>query len=239
MSGSRDIWDAIFGRSGDDDAEPAELDPELESAIEVRDGVHYLRHPACCEEYDKHSHQRYNARLAEWKSKREQARKQGNWRAYVDCYEKRFWVDALMETKNQGPALEWAQLVRDTWILSDELWDAWPKWREVFSNRAELPGFMTAAETDYLALQSDPIEVYRGCHEASIDGLSWTMDWKTAQYSASQIKPRSAARIIQGRVNRADVFAFVDKKEESEIIVFPELVSERKVLMKSGGWLDG
>jgi hypothetical protein len=237
MTEERNIWD-IINTGRDDGDERVELDAELSGKIVELGGAKQIRHPCCCDEYHRKRHSNYNLSLEEWKAKRAQAREAANWQVYVECSEKLFWADALLEIKAQVPAPEWAQVVRNAWILSDQLWEIWPKWRTIFADRAALPGFMTRDEAAYLAGCNDPITVYRGCHEATIDGLSWTTDLDAAVYFEYHVKPRHVALIVEGHVNRSDVFAFVDKNEEFEVIVLPECVIERKVLKKSGRWIE-
>jgi len=52
------------------------------------------------------------------------------------------------------------------------------------------------------------------------------------------IKPRNLAIIVEGKVSKADVVAYVGKDEEFEIITFPEKVTGEKLLHKGGKCLD-
>lgn len=225
----------IFGRRNE---EPENLHPELEGARVTEEGVSYLRHPACCEKYSSRRNHHYNQRLAEWTERCLKAQAQKDWDGYLHCHEKRYWPEALTKIKGAMPLAVWAQLVRTAWVLSDEFWNIQEKWRVLLANRVDFPGFMTDAELGILARLPDPLTVYRGGRIESVAGLSWTTKLEIADYFEYQIKPRGTAMVVEGLIAKVDVFAFIDKDEESEIIAFPERIVEQRVIKKAGTWLD-
>ncbi len=72
----------------------------------------------------------------------------------------------------------------------------------------------------------DSITVYRGVGSKSReDGISWTIDKKTAIWFANRFS--SKGYVLQGVVEKDDILAFFNDRNESEIIVSPKKVKEK------------
>jgi hypothetical protein len=92
-------------------------------------------------------------------------------------------------------------------------------------NRVRSPNIMymmTEVERKKLADLPDEFRIYRGHHERLLNELSWTLDLNIAgQYAIGWEEER---QISTGIVSKQDVIAFVDRWQESEIIVPSTLV---------------
>jgi hypothetical protein len=76
---------------------------------------------------------------------------------------------------------------------------------------------MTELEQQHLTDLPDEFRIYRGHHERLLNEISWTLDLNIAgQYAVGWDEER---KISTGIVSKQDVIAFVDRWQESEIIV--------------------
>ena len=81
---------------------------------------------------------------------------------------------------------------------------------------------MTEVERQKLADLPDKIRIYRGHHERLLNEISWTLDLNIAgQYAVGWEEKR---QISTGIVSKKEVIAFVDRWQESEIIVPARMV---------------
>ena len=97
---------------------------------------------------------------------------------------------------------------------------------EKFSgNRNRSPNviyMMTEVERRKLIDLPDEIRIYRGHHERLLNEISWTLDLNIAgQYAVGSEGKR---QISTGIVSKQEVIAFVDRWQESEIIVPARMV---------------
>jgi hypothetical protein len=228
--GFEKLMDEILGRT---DAAPEDLVPELSATLITAGGNRWIKHPSCCARYEERNNAAYNARLREWRDCCSAKRANKEWSEYFRCYAEPFWPDALLEIKAEIEVHPWAQAVRAAWTESHELWCCSDRWRKVLGYKAEVALMMTNEERAYLDSLGDEFTVYRGCHKDSIEGLSWSIKRSAAEYFADRIRAYSLRRIVERRVKRSDVIAFVGKREEAEVVVFPEL------LMSTDGQGDG
>lgn len=70
-----------------------------------------------------------------------------------------------------------------------------------------------------------PRTIFQGCathHEGA--GLSWTLDLEQARWFADR---HPDPTVWSGVVDAADILAYLNAKEEQEVLVLPERVSER------------
>jgi hypothetical protein len=92
-------------------------------------------------------------------------------------------------------------------------------------NRARSPNIihmMTEVERQKLADLPDEFRIYRGHDERLLNEISWTLNLNVAgQYAVGWEEEH---KISTGTVRKQDVIAFVDRWQESEIIVPPRVV---------------
>ena len=81
---------------------------------------------------------------------------------------------------------------------------------------------MTEVERQKLADLPDEIRIYRGHHERLLNEISWTLDLNIAgQYAVGWEEER---QISTGIVSKQEAIAFIDRWQESEIIVPARMV---------------
>lgn len=76
--------------------------------------------------------------------------------------------------------------------------------------------FMTPEEHEALRRMKFPLKVWRACNSEDDGGLSWTVSMKVAVEFAARGKCR---KIITREVERKDVFAYINRRGEDEIII--------------------
>ena len=84
------------------------------------------------------------------------------------------------------------------------------------STRACRNYFMTPEEHEVLRNMKFPLKVWRACSGDDDDGLSWTVNLEVAMEFAVRGKCR---KIITREVVRKDVFAYINRRGEDEIII--------------------
>jgi hypothetical protein len=78
---------------------------------------------------------------------------------------------------------------------------------------------MTEEERTELAALPETFTVWRGLetrHKRAIEGLSWTLSRRIAEWFAIRIK--SKGYLVEGCVRRNDVFALLNGRDEREIV---------------------
>jgi len=138
------------------------------------------------------------------------------------------------------------------WRLFREVWERTESFspRELFVKLLRIHpeqrhAMMTEAERAQLASMPNAFDVYRGVgNRQYLSGFSWTTDQARAEVFARRLLDDPLAAVVRlgrgfdpvhqadpivahGTVRRADVIAYLDEREEHEIVTLPEHVSIR------------
>lgn len=121
----------------------------------------------------------------------------------------------LKERNNLSDERYW-EILRTVWILSGKVDN-----QEVFrtlmqSTRKEKYYFSTPEESQKLRSMPEEFEVFRATNDENDRGLSWTVSY---QYALHYQRVFKKAMIITKVVKRNEVFAFVERNNEDEIII--------------------
>jgi len=121
----------------------------------------------------------------------------------------------LKEQKNLSDERFW-ELMRTVWILAGSVEHA-PKFRNLMqSSRPQRFYFSTPEEAKFLRELPEWFDVYRATNSMEDGGLSWTLSKEYAQwYKQAYEKKLILSRLIK----RSEVFAYIDRNKESEIIL--------------------
>lgn len=149
----------------------------------------------------------------------------GDYQGAIAIIEQPYRVTTLteiLERHDLDNSTYWA-LVRSVWLHSENIWQNKRRWRRLWTDKGRISTRHLAMEADELAaLQAMPdvIAVWRGANPKHGKGLSWTIDPDIAQWFAERPRGPSRGRrvLLEGRVRKADVFAFLQAREESEIV---------------------
>lgn len=107
------------------------------------------------------------------------------------------------------------EFLRTVWVLAGKR-EWYTLFRELFaSKRPRRDWFMTIEDARVLDSMPEEFEVYRAAYPEEDDGLSWSLDKGfVVDYAAEN------GRVILERwVNKRDVFAYISRRGEEEILI--------------------
>jgi hypothetical protein len=122
------------------------------------------------------------------------------------------------------------RLLRAMWLSQRTLWEHIRHYKDFFQSRiGSRSEMMDAEERETLANLPNLITVYRGVRGYKADGLSWTIDYDIAKKYANRARTddRTAygRTVFTGTIQKCDVVAFINARNESEIIAQAAAVS--------------
>lgn len=202
------------------------LDPELEPYLEESTFLGLcLKHPLVFQvPY-------FNAGMANLAYRHktgmvDKARSEKDWHSYIWLHERPYRFDALNDVLAEVNVSDEDEhsLIRDVWIDSENVWQHFYAWVEIFSHEdlnSEM--LMTDKERARLAALPEVVRIYRGATlEMNEDGLSWTLDQGRAKWFAERFSHRGSAVVIHADVPRDQIVALLEGRSEDEVIVLPE-----------------
>lgn len=178
----------------------------------------------------------------------------GAYRRYLLLHERPYRFEALRELLEQEQAWDYEGdaddrsvekqagvwgLVSYVWCDSENIWQNLDEWGDVW--QSEFPHRERAMDEDErvsLGAMPDVIEVYRGyTHPDGLRGMSWTVDREQAIWFAQRFAMMEgrAPHLATGHVRKGDVFAYFNRRSESEIVALPdavEIVSHARIARK-------
>lgn len=121
----------------------------------------------------------------------------------------------VKEKKNLSDERYW-ELLRTVWILCGCNEDAEMFRQLMKSGRGQRYYFSTPEESAELRDMPDVLQVYRATNDSNDNGLSWTLSKEYAEwYKEAYCKDT----IISRQIKKGQVFAYINRNKESEIIL--------------------
>jgi hypothetical protein len=117
-----------------------------------------------------------------------------------------------------GADLDVLALVADVWVDSENINQNLDEWRSLICNGEGGMWLGTLDEQTEFDALPDPIPAYRG---GSVGDWSWTTDRKVAEFFSR----RSGLDVREALIPKADVFGYLTRRGESELLV--RLTDER------------
>jgi hypothetical protein len=152
------------------------------------------------------------------------ARADGDWEKYVFLYVRPYRLDAMfkapMKHLRKTPSEFW-KLVGRVWIDTENAHQHPKKWRQLWGEPIEgRRACMSEEEIRFLDTLPEQIEIWRGTsHKRSLAGLAWTLDREKAVWFAQRFCSESRAPLLaKGIVEKRDVLAYFEKRDEREIL---------------------
>lgn len=108
------------------------------------------------------------------------------------------------------------ELLKSVWVAVGSTALSGEFRRYMQSSRPYRNYFMTPEEHEALRGMSFPMKIYRGCNGKNDDGISWTTNIEVAVDFATRGKKE---KILCREVERKDVFAYINRRGEDEIII--------------------
>ena len=168
-----------------------------------------------------------------------EAEADNNWSRWVFLHERPYRCDALLNVRTKGCRPdEFAAIAAEVWVDSENIPQYLNQWRFIFKSTGG-HWWMDAGERECLAGLPDQFVVYRG--ECEDGGFSWTLSFDVAKFFATRGTNNSTDVITKGVVRKRDVFAYLGRRSEEEVLVTNrKLVSGQRVCWTLGkGRIDG
>jgi len=121
----------------------------------------------------------------------------------------------IKQKDNFSPERYW-EIMRSVWIICGSI-DTADMFRSLMqSNKRSKFYFSTPEETRKLKAMDGLIKVYRATSDKHDNGLSWTT---SKEYAVRYGKDFSKTLILEKTISKNKIFAFIDRNNESEIII--------------------
>ena len=170
--------------------------------------------------------ERINAAYIKLKGFADEYKARGQYFAYLFITKRPSRLDVFVD--------ELLPLLKDQqyWKLLAYIWtDAegpgvnYPTWSQLFASKRPFRDLlMNKAERTTLAAMPEVLTVYRG--GSTKKGLSWTLSEERARWFAERFKDaKKPSKVFQGTVPKSKVYAYLDDRQEQEIVVNPRFVT--------------
>lgn len=220
MNDQIDAMRELLGKS-----EP--LVPPLEACLVDTSSGPWIKNPLVNTMYTPAMNALYNAQYRSKLTHLAELAEKGAWDLWIWLHERPWRFDALCEIADEMTDEEFWQEVAQVWIDSENIRENAEAWDELL--RTDRPGhehMMGRAERVALLGLPEIIDVYQGHTDQRDDGWSWTTDRDKAEWFAHRFAAfeDSEPALSIGSVLRQDVLAYFTGRNESEILIAPELV---------------
>lgn len=210
-----------------------DLCPELAACLRhVPEGWDVVHHPLVISiMHIPQLNGRVNQQLVAKKKMIEEASDARDWMTYVFGHERPYRAEALESISGRvDDDTEWWDLVGRVWTDTENPHECCEAWEAIFEDRDGRDRMMGYEESERLFLMPDELVVYRGSNAPDKlgSGYSWTTDKKVARWFATRYNRRGW--ITTGTVDKADIVAVIDRRNEHEVIVYPENVRDMKTV---------
>jgi hypothetical protein len=175
-----------------------------------------------------------NRRFVKKAKKAEELWDKRDYRPYLHLHEREFRVGALEKLLAYGHQLsdaEIARLVGEVWIDSENIHQDRGRWRRIWRSLKTPQSAMSEEDLAGLAVQPDPLTVFRGVTHPRHDklSLSWTTDRGKAIALARRFPTETDFLLLTtGQVAKKNIFAYFTGGKESEVVVLPRFIKNRQ-----------
>lgn len=156
---------------------------------------------------------------AQYEAKRqavEQARDECDWHSYVALHERPYRIAALAEVPRT--AEDYWQMVSLWWVDTEYPSLIMADWLAILAD-PQARAMMDEDEQAVFEGLPEAVVVYRGVGEGGIDnGLSWTLKRTCAEWFAARF---GTGHVVERTVPKADIVAYVNRRNEQEVILLP------------------
>jgi hypothetical protein len=148
----------------------------------------------------------------------EQAYKESDWGGYVFEHERPYRINIFKGIERELNDQAYWELLAEVWIDCENIWQNKVEWKDLWNNgRSEKQFAMVPEERETLERLPNELRIYRGIRDAdNIDGLSWTLCREKAIWFARRFRGNI---LLTATANKLDVHAFLNRRNEREIIV--------------------
>src|SRR4051794_15533234 len=221
----------------DNQAAPERLCPELMARLEPDTGqpLRFVRHPLVNAPYDGEVSAKnafYNGKLRDMTEAVGKAKVERNWADFLFGHERPWRIDAFAEIQGELSDTEYWEWLSEIWTDTEYPHQSLGMWRRFW--RAKRPGREAAMEPEeraVLAALPDRITVYRGTQfPTHTGGISWTLDPDKARWFATRfLDGGEDAYLVHGQLEKRHVLAYLDGRNEREIVALPERIKNVQI----------
>lgn len=216
--------------------EPEELHPDLQPyVVDLGQTGTWVKHPLC---FSPMHIPHLNARLNEQYAKKQELlskyEEEGEWSLIpLLLFERPYRLEAFESIKHNLSDEEYWEVLSEIWTDSENIWQNDTEWRNCLESEREGRSkyFMDEDEQKVFKALPAEVEVYRGyAHDGASEGLSWSLNKERAEWFAKRLvhRPEEKPRLVSGKVKKQHVLAYLNGRQEEEIVVMPELVTDRE-----------
>ncbi|MDB4778227.1 hypothetical protein OAG68_02100 [bacterium] len=202
-----------------------ELLPELQAAM----SGHVIRHPLLVATTG--SIAMNNFLLLSKRREIENAEKETDWFKYIFTHEKPFQLSAFMDVAERMDDRTYWELASSVYTQSENLHQNQAAIRQVLtSDRPERTAMMTTEEQQFLDGLPSQVEIFRGFAFDNSRGWSWTISRDKAEWFANRYAKElgGITRVASGSIAKCDVIAYLDGRDEKEIVCDPKSIDSIK-----------
>jgi hypothetical protein len=205
------------------------LHPHLADHVEeVAELGPMLKHPLVFwtmyhEDFNDDINKVYKSKLKKIK----QCYKSKNWSQFILLHERPYRLDAFLGICRDLSNKDYWSLLLSTWLDTEFPTINKEVWLQLFTRKT--PGkrkVMSSKERRVLRdLPDKDIDIYRGYgDEQHKDGISWTLSYEKASWFATRFY-KEAPIVAEGICDKKDIIAYLNDREEEEIVIDPESVN--------------
>jgi hypothetical protein len=194
------------------------LDEELQAWVEPGPLGNFLNHPLVQDMMVDAIPGLANMRLRDKRKRVNAAIARDDWNSYVFLHERPYRFQALEEALSEYDVAEPADLVTSVWIDSENIHQNYEGWSEVLATHGLA---MEPEEQEVFDGLPEDVTIYRGCTKQGEDGFSWTLDKGKAEWFATRFS-LGGAQLLEAKVPKDAILAYLGRRGESEIVVLPE-----------------
>lgn len=198
-----------------------DLHPDLIPYLRFEKTIPYLSHPLVIspfyfEEENSHLNRSYLFKIEQIKL----SLKNKEWHRYIFWHERPYRLMAFRQVVKYLSDVEYWKLLREIWVDSENIWQNKKDWKRYLNSKREnKSSFMKGCELNYLKELPDEFLIYRGYTKGlNSRGCSYTLDKEKAIWFSKRFNAENGKIKIR-KVRKEDVFAYVNSRDEKEIII--------------------
>ena len=200
---------------------PAKLDERLEQYYSVQNGIPMIKHPLCFSIFHTEAmNHRMNQYLNYKLEATEEALERKEYETFIFLHERPYRLEAFMEVERNLSDEDYWKILGEVWTDSENIWQNKHVWAVLFmSQRSGRENFMNEEERELFEKLPETLTIHRGYQpRKNKTGFSFTLDKKKAEWFADRFF--KDGDVVTKKVQKSKVFAYLTRRNESEIIYF-------------------
>lgn len=154
----------------------------------------------------------------------------GEWPSAITIHERPYRMEALERYWARfEDVIERNAVLLDVWADTESPWQFGDQPLRLFKAAyGDRPLYLTDDDAGDHPILPETVRVFRGTGIGEKPGIAWTLDRDKALWFATRYRDSARAILIEGRVPRRRVLAYIVGRGEQEIVVDPRYVRSRR-----------